>query len=76
MSLYTIKQFCERNPAFTEAGIRHLVFMATPRFSAVDGVLPSNGLLEIGAVLRAGRKVVVHEERFLAWLEKRSTPAG
>ena len=57
----TIKQFCERNPAFTEGGVRHNIFQED-----------SNGLKESKAIIRNGGRILIHEERFFAWIEKRS----
>ena len=57
----TIKQFCQRNPAFTDGGIRHNIFFEK-----------TNGLKESGAIVRNGGRILIHEERFFAWIEKRS----
>ncbi len=57
----TIKQFCQRNPAFTEGGIRHNIFF--------EG---TNGLKESGAIVRNGGRILIHEDKFFAWIEKRS----
>ena len=68
----TVRQFSERNPAFTEPSVRNLVFKADSRESSF-GVIPGNGLLEAGAIIRIGRKVLIHEERFFAWVENGQT---
>ena len=57
----TIKQFCERNPAFTQGGIRHNIFFEE-----------TNGLKESGAIVRNGGRILIHEKRLFAWIEKRS----
>ncbi len=54
----TVKQFCERYPAFTEGGIRHNIFYKD-----------TNGLAESGAIVRNGRRILINEEKFFAWLE-------
>ncbi|MGB4497246.1 MAG: hypothetical protein WBI40_00985 [Methylococcaceae bacterium] len=54
----SIKQMAEREPVFTEAGLRHHIFNAD-----------KNGLTESGAISRIGSKVVIHVERFMAWVE-------
>ena len=59
----TVRQFSERNPAFTEPSVRNLVFKADSRESSF-GTIPGNGLLEAGAIIRIGRKVLIHEESF------------
>ena len=57
----TIKQFCQRNPAFTEGGVRHNIFFED-----------TNGLKESGAIVRNGGRILIHEERFFVWIEGRS----
>ena len=57
----TIKQFCERNPAFTQGGIRHNIFFEE-----------TNGLKESGAIVRNGGRILIHEIKFFAWIETRS----
>jgi len=57
----TIKQFCQRNPAFTAGGVRHNIFYEE-----------TNGLKESGAIVRNGGRILIHEERFFEWIEKRS----
>lgn len=65
---FTVAQFAARNRVFTEPALRNLVFRADDRKST-RGTIPGNGLIESGAVLRLGRKVLLHEARFFAWLE-------
>lgn len=67
MPVYTVRQFCTRNPAFTESAVRNLVFKAQPRHSS-KGMIPGNGMIEAGAVTWLGRKVLIHEANFLAWV--------
>ena len=70
----TVAQFSERNPAFTEPALRNLIFHASPRHSS-RGEIPGNGLIESGAIVRLGRKVLIHEGRFFSWVdEQRGTP--
>ena len=57
----TIKCFCKRHPEFTERGIRHNIFFEE-----------TNGLKESGAIVRNGGRILIHEERFFEWIEKRS----
>ena len=64
----TVRQFAERNPAFSEPSVRNLVFKADSRESSL-GTISGNGLLEAGAIIRIGRKVLIHEARFFAWLD-------
>jgi hypothetical protein len=53
----TVRQFSEKNPAFTQGGLRSLIFNEA-----------SNGLAEAGAVVRLGRKVLIDDGKFLRWV--------
>ncbi len=64
----TVEQFSQRNPAFTPAALRNLIFKADERQST-KGTIPGNGLLEAGAIVRLGRKVLIVESRFFDWVE-------
>ena len=68
-TLYTVEQFARVEPAFTAAALRNLIFKAEPRHSS-KGEIPGNGLIECGALVRRGRKVMIHRERFLEWLQR------
>ncbi len=52
----TIPQFCEKQPAFTVGGLRSLLF-----YRGEDAE-------KAGAVARFGRRVLIDENRFLAWV--------
>lgn len=67
-SLYTVEQFAKAEPAFTPAALRNLIFKAEPRYSS-KGQIPGNGLLECRAIIRCGRKVMIHREHFLNWVQ-------
>lgn len=54
----SIKQMSELEPVFTEASLRHHIFHAD-----------KNGLNASGAISRIGKKVVIHVEKFMAWVE-------
>ncbi|GGI92316.1 MULTISPECIES: hypothetical protein [Legionella] len=56
-SLYTVKQFCEKHPAFTHGGIRHHIFHAS-----------TNGLDDMSVIVRNGRRVLIDEAAFFEWL--------
>ena len=58
----TVKQFCVRNPAFTEGGVRWQIFNEE-----------TNGLAESGAIIRMGRRVLIDEDRFFDWLDRQNT---
>ena len=57
-TLSTVTQFTEKHPAFTIGGIRSLIFNKN-----------SNGLAKSGAIVRIGRKVLIDETKFFAWVE-------
>ena len=54
----TVKQFTKKHPAFTIAGLRSLIFNEN-----------SNGLAKSGGVIRIGRKVLIAEAKFFAWVQ-------
>jgi len=60
----TVKQFCERHPAFTVGGMRHSIFHEE-----------SNGLAQSGAIVRMGRKILIRESNFFQWLESQNKAA-
>lgn len=51
----TVAQFCKRHPAFTVGGMRHLLFFNP------------EGMRE-ACVARFGRRVLIDEAAFFAWL--------
>lgn len=64
MTIYsTVKQFTQRHPAFKEGGMRWLIFNEK-----------SNGLS--AAIVRVGRKVLINEEAFFAWVESNGGAAN
>jgi hypothetical protein len=56
---HSTNQFCARNPAFTAQAVYTLIFNQD-----------KNGLRESGAVLRIGRKILIDEAKFFAWVRK------
>lgn len=62
--LSTVNQFTTRNPAFTNGGIRALIFNEA-----------TNGLKQSGAILRIGRKVLIDEAKFFSWVESQNKAA-
>jgi hypothetical protein len=65
--ILSVRQFHQRNPAFSESAIRNLIFKSQSRYST-KGVIPGNGLVERGAVVRLGRRVLIDEAQFLVWV--------
>lgn len=55
---FTVKQYAQKEPAFSENSLRAFIFNEH-----------TNGLSESGAVIRAGRKVLIHGVKFPQWLE-------
>jgi hypothetical protein len=54
-----VSKFAEKySDAFTQGGLRHLIFNAE-----------KNGLKASGAIIRMGRKVLINEDKFFAWVE-------
>lgn len=54
----------------TQAAMRHLIFKATPRKNSKGEAIPTNGLIECGAIIKLGRKVLVDLDRFDQWVEQ------
>ncbi len=54
----TVNQFVEKHAAFTNGGLRALIFNEN-----------SNGLAKSGAIIRIGRKVLIDEAKFFGWVE-------
>ncbi len=57
-TLLTVRQFIDKQPAFTAGGLRALIFNEH-----------SNGLAISGAIIRIGRKVLIDEAKFFGWIE-------
>lgn len=66
--LFTVSQFSERFPAFTQAALRSHILNAEPRLSSRGERIPGNGLSESGAIIRVGRKILLSEGRFFTWI--------
>ena len=58
-TFFTIPKFAQRHDDFlTEGSLRFKIFNAK-----------ENGLEESGAVVRIGRRVLINEEKYIAWIE-------
>ena len=64
----TVEQFSNDNPFFTASALRNLIFKADERQTS-NGEIAGNGLLQCGAIIRIGRKVLINEDRFFQWIE-------
>lgn len=58
---YSTDQFIAKHQAFTMSWLRSLIKIAE-----------TNGLISSGAMLRAGRKILIDEPKFLAWLKEKN----
>ncbi|MDP1664999.1 MAG: hypothetical protein Q8L79_07710 [Methylobacter sp.] len=54
----TVNQLCDKHKAFKIGGVRAQIFNEE-----------KNGLKESGAILRNGRKILINEAKWFAWLE-------
>lgn len=70
-ALYSVEQFAVAQLAFTASSLRNLIFKANPRTSS-KGEIAGNGLLECGAIIRVGRKVLIDGEKFIAWIRNQN----
>ena len=57
----TVQQFTAKHTAFNTGGLRSLIFNEH-----------QNGLAKSGAVVRIGRKVLIDETKFFAWVESQN----
>ena len=62
MQLHTVRQFSSKFPA-SAAALRNLIFKAGTRHSTT-GEIAGNGMIEVGAIVRIGRKVLIDEGPF------------
>lgn len=57
----TVPQFANKHPAFTAGALRQHIFHEH-----------KNGLAKSGAKVRVGRKVLIEESKFFAWVESQN----
>ncbi len=62
---FTIAQMAARHPAFTEPSLRWLVFNRG-----------ANGLEKSGALVYLGRRILIDEARFIAYLRTKTRAAA
>lgn len=55
--LYTVRQYAKRRPAFTQGGLRHIIFHQ------------GDEMEKAGAIVRFGARVLIDDVVFLAWLK-------
>jgi hypothetical protein len=71
-ALFTLKQFAARNPPFTEAALWNIRFKSKVRQSST-GPIKTNGAAS--AFITVGRKVLIDEQAFFAWVRQQSQGA-
>jgi hypothetical protein len=54
--LYTINQYIEKRPCFTNGGLRYAIFHA------------GEELEQVGAIVRFGRKILIDDDRFMSYI--------
>jgi hypothetical protein len=64
--LSTVRQFSEKNPAFSQGSLRNLIHLSTERYSS-KGKIPDNGFDT--ALVRIGRKVLIEDQKFFLWID-------
>lgn len=62
-TLLTVRQFSQKHEAFTEGGLRHLIFYAD-----------TNGFNT--CIRRIGRKVLLDERAVFGWIDAQNVNAG
>ncbi|WP_262963746.1 hypothetical protein [Methylobacter psychrophilus] len=58
---FTVNQFQKKHRALTLGGLRALIFNEE-----------TNGLAKSGAIIRIGRKILIDEGKFFAWVESQN----
>lgn len=74
--LFTLTKFAEKHSDFTTlSAITNQVFKAQPRHST-KGVIPGNGMLEFGVIVRIGRRVLIDADAYFRWLDAQNGRAA
>ena len=66
--LFTVDQFSERRPAWSQPALRNLILNSADRRNSRGERIPGNGLAEVGAIVRVGRRVLIDEGAFFRWV--------
>ncbi|PIX05115.1 MAG: hypothetical protein COZ77_02940 [Gallionellales bacterium CG_4_8_14_3_um_filter_54_18] len=69
-NLSTVKNLpsCFPKAGLTTAAVQGHIFKAADRFDSRGRKIPGNGLAASGAIIRAGRKVLIDVDKYAAWL--------
>lgn len=70
--LLGVENFSMRHPAWTVSSLRNLVWRANDRLNSKGIKIPGNGLAP--AIVRIGRKLLIDEKKFFAWIESQTAP--
>jgi hypothetical protein len=54
----------------TVPALRHLIFNAESRLNSRGETIPGNGLKEVGAIFRIGRKLLIDLDKFDQWIDR------
>jgi len=57
-AIFSVKEFCKRNPTFTQSSLRWLIFNIEKK---------GNGFEKV--VRRIGRRILINEPDFFEWLD-------
>ena len=60
----TVNQFTAKHAAFNTGGVRSIIFNAN-----------TNGLAKSGAIIRIGRKILIDENKFFAFVQSQQKAA-
>ena len=67
--LLTVRQFAQAFPAWTSPALRALIYASQDRVASGGRVIRGNGLLESGALVFVGRRVLLDVQIFFGpWL--------
>ena len=64
--LSTVRQFSEKNPAFSQGSLRNLIHLSKKRYCS-KGDIQGNGLDM--ALVRIGRKIMIDDHKFFEWID-------
>jgi hypothetical protein len=73
--LYTVAQFSERHPAFSQPSLRNMILHAEDRQNSRGERVAGNRLLEAGAIVRIGRRVLIDEKNWYHWIANQQRTA-
>jgi hypothetical protein len=74
--LFTVEQFSARRPAWSKAALRNLILNSADRVDSRGRRIPGNGLVDAGAIVRLGRRVLIDESAFFLWIAALQRNAG